>query len=327
MAWDRAPRTDPVGGHNGFMAARPEVPEEMGAAHRRRPDRPARVRPQESAWVGVRWRVGSNTVAHVFQGKDGLFRITFRAEPDEVMAFEHLGDPYFRSGWGQNVVGLLLDDGTDWTELAELLTDSFCLQAPARLAEQVSRPPAPDRARDSSPPPPPGREVPGWRDGVRAAGCAAPDRRGRRARRPAPRSGGADELVAGSGPPSATAYGVGTTSRSTTSPSGETCSSSLVNGEATQTESSGATAMPSGITSSSASTRRSDSSPRRRREGGQPAGRRAGLGDHEGPAAGEGVDAVGEHHRARRPSHRRPSAGTSASVAGWRRAGGALASP
>ena len=62
---------------------------------------------EESAWVGVRWRVGSATVAHVFGGEDQLFRITFRGEPDEV---------------------------------AELLTDSYCLQAPARLADQVSRP-------------------------------------------------------------------------------------------------------------------------------------------------------------------------------------------
>jgi hypothetical protein len=95
---------------------------------------------EEDAWVGVRWRVGEATVAHVFGGEDQLFRITFRAEPDEVMAFEHLGDPYFRSGWGSNVVGLLLDDRSDWVELRELLTDSYCLQAPARLAERVPRP-------------------------------------------------------------------------------------------------------------------------------------------------------------------------------------------
>ena len=69
-----------------------------------------------------------------------MFRITFRAEPDEVMAFEHLGAPYFRAGWGVNVVGMLLDDDTDWSELAELLTDSYCLQAPARLARLVDRP-------------------------------------------------------------------------------------------------------------------------------------------------------------------------------------------
>lgn len=95
---------------------------------------------EESAWVGVRWRVGQATVAHVFGGEDQLFRITLRAEPDEVMAFEHLGAPYFRAGWGRNVVGLLLDDDTDWDELAELLTDSYCLQAPAHLAERVDRP-------------------------------------------------------------------------------------------------------------------------------------------------------------------------------------------
>ena len=95
---------------------------------------------EENAWVGTRWRVGSATIAHVFGGEDQLFRITFRAEPDEVMAFAHLGAPYFRAGWGANVVGMLLDEDTDWEELTELLTDSYCLQAPQRLADQVDRP-------------------------------------------------------------------------------------------------------------------------------------------------------------------------------------------
>ncbi|HYG94311.1 MAG TPA: MmcQ/YjbR family DNA-binding protein, partial [Nocardioides sp.] len=95
---------------------------------------------EHAAWTGVAWRVGGATVAHVFGGEDQLFRITFRAEPDEVLAFEHLGAPYFRVGWGGNAVGLLLDDDTDWDELAELLTDSYCLQAPQRLADTVARP-------------------------------------------------------------------------------------------------------------------------------------------------------------------------------------------
>ncbi len=98
---------------------------------------------EEEAWTGVRWRVGQATVGHVFGGEDQLIRITLRGEPDEVLSFEHLGHPYFRSGWGGNVIGLVLDDATDWTEVGELLTDSFCLQAPQRLAEQVQRPPAP----------------------------------------------------------------------------------------------------------------------------------------------------------------------------------------
>jgi hypothetical protein len=95
---------------------------------------------QEPAWTGTRWRVGGATVAHVFGGEDQVFRITFRGEPDEVVAFEHLGDPYFRPGWGSNTIGLLLDDDTDWDELAELLTDSYCLQAPVNLADRVARP-------------------------------------------------------------------------------------------------------------------------------------------------------------------------------------------
>lgn len=120
-------------------AERPLVPEDLvlriGAVLGRLP----RVR-EESAWVGTRWRIGQATIAHVFGGEDQRFRITFRAELDEVIAFEHLGEPYFRSGWGRNVVGMLLDDDTDFEELVELLTDSYCLQAPQHLVARVDRP-------------------------------------------------------------------------------------------------------------------------------------------------------------------------------------------
>ena len=34
----------------------------------------------------------------------------------------------------------LLDEDTDWEELAELLTDSYCVQAPRDLAAHVLRP-------------------------------------------------------------------------------------------------------------------------------------------------------------------------------------------
>ena len=98
---------------------------------------------QESAWTGTRWRVGGATVAHIFGGEDQVFRITLRGEPDEVAAFEHLGQPYFRSGWGSNVIGLVLDEHTDWDEVGELVTDSYCIQAPGHLAEQVERPASP----------------------------------------------------------------------------------------------------------------------------------------------------------------------------------------
>ena len=124
------------------LADRPTVPEEWV----RRVDAVLGRLPrceQEPAWTGTRWRVGGATVAHLFGGEDQVFRITFRGDPDEVAAFEHLGDPYFRVSWGGNVIGMTLDHSTDWEELAELLTDSYCIQAPQRLAHRVVRPASP----------------------------------------------------------------------------------------------------------------------------------------------------------------------------------------
>lgn len=98
----------------------------------------------EKAWAGTRWRVRSATVAHLFGGEDQLLRVTFRADPDEVAAFVHLGGPRFRvGGWGSDAVGLVLDDPAhpiDLDELVELLTDSYCRQAPPALAALVDRP-------------------------------------------------------------------------------------------------------------------------------------------------------------------------------------------
>jgi len=55
-------------------------------------------------------------VAHVYGSYDQQLRVTFRAEQDDVLAFGNLGDPYFRAEC-RNVVGLLLNDCTDWEEL------------------------------------------------------------------------------------------------------------------------------------------------------------------------------------------------------------------
>lgn len=117
---------------------RPDVPPEYLARLRQLLDFPECG--EEPAWTGVRWRVRQATVAHAFGGEDQLFRVTFRAEPEEVTAFEHLGPRYFRVGQEGNAVGVLLDERTDWDEVAELLTDSYCIQAPRRLAETIQRP-------------------------------------------------------------------------------------------------------------------------------------------------------------------------------------------
>lgn len=106
---------------------------------------------EEPAWVGVRWKVRSRTIAHLLTidggmpatharaaGTDGPATvITFRTPPEELDLFLHGGLPYFHGGWGRDQVGMVLDATTDWTELAELLTESYCVLAPATLVAQV----------------------------------------------------------------------------------------------------------------------------------------------------------------------------------------------
>jgi len=53
-----------------------------------------------------------------------------RAAPQRFYVPPYVG----ASGW----IGVWLDDGTDWTELAELLRDSWRLTAPKRLVAAVA---------------------------------------------------------------------------------------------------------------------------------------------------------------------------------------------
>lgn len=109
------------------------------------------------AWVGIRWRIRNDTFAHVLPvdegrpptfataiGSDGpLTVMTFRSSGVELDALRTMGLPFFRLPWQNPFVGLVLDADTDWTEVAELLTESYCLVAPKRLAALVDRPPPP----------------------------------------------------------------------------------------------------------------------------------------------------------------------------------------
>ena len=100
---------------------------------------------EEPAWVGVRWRVRKKTFAHVLAIDDeGVGRrviLAFRSEGDELEVLRHAGPPFFVLGWGRDALGLVIDDRTDWQELRELVTDSFCVMAPKQLAAIVDRPP------------------------------------------------------------------------------------------------------------------------------------------------------------------------------------------
>jgi predicted DNA-binding protein (MmcQ/YjbR family) len=138
------------------MTERPQVPPALVDRLRRLCLVLPEVR-EEEAWIGTRWRVRSKTFAHVNMVADGwppvyarvigvaaddepVVVLTFRSAGDELQALANLGRPYFRAPWAPGAAGLLLDHDTDWDEVAELVTESYCLQAPQKLAARVDRP-------------------------------------------------------------------------------------------------------------------------------------------------------------------------------------------
>jgi len=107
---------------------------------------------EEPAWIGVRWRIRKRTFAHVYtpdierqpvyarHAIDGEAPIvlTLRVPVEDLLGLTAGGFPFFRAGWGRNVVGVLLGDHTDWREIAELISDSYCEMAPEFLAARVA---------------------------------------------------------------------------------------------------------------------------------------------------------------------------------------------
>src|SRR4051812_26461874 len=77
--------------------------------------------------------------------------VVFHATPGEIDALVGSGYPFF-PGWGGGLVTMALrDDGTtDWEEVRELLTESYCILAPKKLVARLGalRPDAPERSED-----------------------------------------------------------------------------------------------------------------------------------------------------------------------------------
>lgn len=97
---------------------------------------------EQQAWNGRRWLIRQRTFAHVFaldRGAGEIVMMQFRSDPPELDALIHSGHPFFRAGWGQNVMGMVFDAETDWDEVAELVADSYLTQAPKKLRELVDR--------------------------------------------------------------------------------------------------------------------------------------------------------------------------------------------
>ncbi|CAN0459830.1 unnamed protein product [Phaeothamnion confervicola] len=109
---------------------------------------------EEEAWVGTRWCVGTKNFAHVVHveagwppayskacGHDGpLDVVTLRSSGEELEALRHVGAPFFWPGWFPNLIGVVLSDDTDWSELGELILESWCVLAPKRVAGTLRRP-------------------------------------------------------------------------------------------------------------------------------------------------------------------------------------------
>ncbi len=97
---------------------------------------------EQEAWGQPTFRVRKRMFCIAAQ--DGS-SIRLKADPLEREAVLRSGDERYyvpayvgHKGW----LGVRLDrPGTDWEEAAELIATSYCLIAPKRLAERVTRPP------------------------------------------------------------------------------------------------------------------------------------------------------------------------------------------
>ncbi len=74
------------------------------------------------------------------EGADRRVVMTFRSEGDELEVLRNAGPPFYPLGWSHNAMAMNLDERTDWGEVGELVTDSFCVMAPKKLVAQVDRP-------------------------------------------------------------------------------------------------------------------------------------------------------------------------------------------
>lgn len=106
---------------------------------------------EEQAWRGTRWRIRTRTFAHLLRidagqpaafaraaGTDGpLDVLAFRSSGAELEALGHMGAPFSRPQWAPGVVLRALDGVVDWAEVAELVTESYRVMAPKRLAAKA----------------------------------------------------------------------------------------------------------------------------------------------------------------------------------------------
>jgi hypothetical protein len=98
---------------------------------------------ENQAWAGTQWRIRKRAFAHVLAvdfADSPVTVMTFRSSGPELDALRSTGHPFFRPAWGTNAVGMVIDTGVDWHDIAELVTESYCVLAPQRLVGLLDRP-------------------------------------------------------------------------------------------------------------------------------------------------------------------------------------------
>jgi hypothetical protein len=95
------------------------------------------------AWNGRAWLIRRNHFCQVFTIDDGETHkgiMIFRSEPPALDVLVNTGHPFFKPRWGKRAAGMVFDDDLNWDEVAELITDSYCIQAPKRFAALINPP-------------------------------------------------------------------------------------------------------------------------------------------------------------------------------------------
>lgn len=106
---------------------------------------------EEAAWTGTRWRVRKETFAHVVRIADGwppayasaagsagpMTVLTFRSTIAGLDPLNYAEAPFFRPVWFADIVGLRLDEATDWDEVAGLIGASYRALAPQKLIDRL----------------------------------------------------------------------------------------------------------------------------------------------------------------------------------------------
>jgi len=134
------------------MRARPQVPteivERLRAICRALPETR-----EEQAWAGTRWCIRKANFAHVLTIENGwpaayakaagshgpLCVLTFRSAIAALDPLNYAETPFFRPVWFRDIVGMVLDEATDWAEVASLVRGSYRDLAPAKLVDRLPK--------------------------------------------------------------------------------------------------------------------------------------------------------------------------------------------